>query len=157
MLTFSITIPLLDTITTPLLASFNYSNMTVQTSPIEMLYDMRRDFTVIGLTGVAGSGCSTLAQLMSSKDFLKAIDDTVDLESEENKTKAFFNVRTPDIIRIPDEPTLDNDQAYGNNNQRVNEKITGAMVFKRKYSICYNFAQHQYKPFVVIKYPLANP
>lgn len=126
--------------------------MTVQVSPIEMLYDMRRDFTVIGLTGVAGSGCSTLAQLMSSKDFLKTIDDTIDLELEENKIKAYSNVRTPDIIRIPGEPPLDNDQAFGNNSQRVNEKITGAMVFNRKYSICYNFAQQQYKPFTVIKY-----
>lgn len=126
--------------------------MAVQTSPIEMLYDMRRDFTVIGLTGVAGSGCSTLAQLMSSKDFLKPIDDTVDLELDENKTKAYSNVRTPEIIRIPGEPPLDNDQAFGNNSQRVNEKITGAMVFKRKYSICYNFAQQQYNPYTTIKY-----
>lgn len=124
--------------------------MAVQTSPIEKLYDIRRNFTVIGLTGVAGSGCSTLAQLMSSKSFLETIDEKDDIDNNENK--AYANVRHPDVIKIPMEPPLDNDQAFGNNSQRVNERITGAIVFKRKYSICYNFAQQQYNPFTIIKY-----
>lgn len=108
--------------------------MTTQDSPIERIYDMRRDFTVIGLTGVAGSGCTTLAELMSNKDFLVQ------------------SVREPGDIIIPEENLYDNDQAFGNNSQKVNEKITGATVFQRKYAVCYNFAQQQYQPFTIVKY-----
>lgn len=114
--------------------------MTAKSSPIEKLYDMRRDFTVVGLTGVAGSGCTTLAQLMSSRDFL---------DSEDENTAI---VRKPEDIVIPVEPTYDNDKAYRNNSQRVNERTTGATVFKRKYNICYTFAKQQYRPFTIIKY-----
>lgn len=38
--------------------------------PVDSLYQGRRDFTIIGLTGIAGSGCSTLAGYMASHDFL---------------------------------------------------------------------------------------
>lgn len=121
--------------------------MTTQSSPIEKLYDMRRDFTIIGLTGVAGSGCSTLAKIMSNRDFL---DDPI--QNEDDRSRFFSKVRIPDIISVPVEPPLNNEKAFGNNSQRVNEKITGATVFKRKYGICYNFAKQQYKPYTIVKY-----
>ena len=41
--------------------------------PVECLYQGRRDFTVIGLTGIAGSGCSTLASYMSGRDYLNYV------------------------------------------------------------------------------------
>ena len=47
--------------------------------PVERLYEGRRNFSIIGLTGMAGSGCSTLAQYMSSKSFLDLVRKPEDI------------------------------------------------------------------------------
>lgn len=101
--------------------------------PVDSLYKGRRDFTIIGLTGVAGSGCSTLARYMSGHGFL-------DL------------VRKPENIHIIETPNDDNDVAYQQDKQGLNNKALGSLVFKRKYTICYNFAKEHYQPYTVIKY-----
>lgn len=101
--------------------------------PVDSLYKGRRDFTIIGLTGVAGSGCSTLAQLMSDKGFLN-------------------NVRKPEDIVVKEAPNDDNDFAYQHDKQGLNNKALGSLVFKRKYTICYNFAKEHYQPYTIIKY-----
>lgn len=38
--------------------------------PIESFYRSRDEFTIIGLTGLAGSGCSTLASIMADPALL---------------------------------------------------------------------------------------
>ena len=101
--------------------------------PVDTLYNCRKDFTIIGLTGVAGSGCSTLASMMTSKDFL-------------------LKVRTPESISVTDLPTTDNEKAFKFDKQRVQDEAIGKEVFRRKYSICYNFAKSYYEAYDVIKF-----
>lgn len=103
--------------------------------PVDQLYQGREHFTIIGLTGMSGSGCSTLAQLMEmpKNEFLKT-------------------VREPGQITPKEASETDNDRNYQRDNQGVNNKALGSLVFKRKYTICYNFAYENYKPYQVIKY-----
>lgn len=101
--------------------------------PIDPFYNGRQSFTIIGLTGVAGSGCSKLAEYMSSKGFLS-------------------KVRKPEDILEIEAPELDNEKNFQNDQQNVNNKALGSLVFKRKYTICYDFAQKHYQDFIVIKY-----
>ena len=102
-------------------------------SPAETLYDCRKDFIIIGLTGTAGSGCSTLAKMMSFKKFL---DD----------------VRDPETFDIPDLPDVDSDNTFHKGGQELQDQATGKEVFRRKYSICYNFATEHYEPFTILKF-----
>lgn len=103
--------------------------------PVDQLYQGREHFTIIGLTGMSGSGCSTLAQLMSipKEEFLKT-------------------VREPGLITPKEASETDNDRNFQRDNQGVNNKALGSLVFKRKYTICYNFAQENYQSYQVVKY-----
>lgn len=103
--------------------------------PVDRLYEGREKFSIIGLTGMAGSGCSTLARYMSSRDFLE-------------------QVRKPEDIRVSVLPPEfdDNEFTYQNDKQGVSNKAVGTLVFKQKYSICYEFAQKYYKEYRVLKY-----
>lgn len=101
--------------------------------PIDPFYSGRQDFSIVGLTGIAGSGCSKLAEYMSSNGFLS-------------------KVRKPEDLVLFDAPELDNEKNFHNDNQGVNDKALGSLVFKRKYTICYNFAQKHYQGYTVIKY-----
>lgn len=103
--------------------------------PVDRLYEGRQHFSIIGLTGMAGSGCSTLARYMSSKAFLE-------------------KVRKPNEIRVVDfdQRFEDNDFSFQNDKQGVANKAIGGLVFKQKYSNCYEFAQQFYKEYRVLKY-----
>lgn len=103
--------------------------------PVDRLYEGRQQFSIIGLTGMAGSGCSTLASYMSSKDYLK-------------------QVRNPKDICVVDYSLAcdDNELSYQNDPRGVGNKSIGDSVFKQKYSICYEFAQEYYKEYRVLKY-----
>lgn len=103
--------------------------------PVDRLYEGRQHFSIIGLTGMAGSGCSTLAKYMSSKAFLE-------------------KVRKPSEIRVIDydQKLEDNDFSFQNDKQGVGNKAIGGLVFKQKYSTCYEFAQQFYKDYRVLKY-----
>lgn len=101
--------------------------------PVDSLYKGRRDFTIIGLTGIAGSGCSKLAEYMSGRNFLDF-------------------VRKPSEIHLIETANDDNDIAYQQDKQGLNNKALGSLVFMRKYTICYNFATAHYQPYRVIKY-----
>ena len=101
--------------------------------PIDPFYSGRQDFSIVGLTGIAGSGCSKLAEYMSSNGFLS-------------------KVRKPEGFVLFDAPELDNEKNFHNDNQGVNDKALGSLVFKRKYTICYDFAQKHYQGYTVIKY-----
>lgn len=103
--------------------------------PVDRLYEGRQHFSIIGLTGMAGSGCSTLAKYMSSKAFME-------------------KVRKPDEIRVIEfnQKFEDNDFSFQNDKQGVGNKAIGGLVFKQKYSTCYEFAQQFYKEYRVLKY-----
>ena len=103
--------------------------------PVDRLYEGRQRFSIIGLTGMAGSGCSTLAKYMSSRDFLNQI-------------------RKPESINIVDYPQKfeDNEFSFQNDKQGVGNMAVGGLVFKQKYTICYEFAQKFYKEYRVLKY-----
>lgn len=103
--------------------------------PVNRLYEGRQHFSIIGLTGMAGSGCSTLASYMSSRDYLSL-------------------VRKPSDIGIEEIPLdyEDNDYSYLNDKQNVSNKAVSGLVFKQKYSICYEFANKYYQGYSVLKY-----
>jgi len=86
--------------------------------PIQTMYDQRKNFSIIGLTGPTGSGCSELADNIISKGF------------DEFECK----LRKPTDIQISSD----------------NEK--DLEIFKRKYTICYNYLKINYQPYTVIKY-----
>lgn len=48
---------------------------------LDQLYSLRKNFTVIGLTGRVGSGCSEIAQRLSEPDFNQKLDYLVKKES----------------------------------------------------------------------------
>ncbi|MBA4319760.1 MAG: hypothetical protein C0412_15275, partial [Flavobacterium sp.] len=51
---------------------------------LKKLYSLRKDFTIIGLTGRVGSGCSEIAKWLSTEDFNTDILKSVKI----NSTKA---------------------------------------------------------------------
>lgn len=102
-------------------------------TPVEHFYNSRENFTVIGLTGLAGSGCSTLAKLMTNEEFW--LDEQ--------------NVRKPEDI--PFSCTTKVTNVYSEE-ERDNIEAVSQLVFKRKYTICYDFIKNQYKPYRLIKY-----
>lgn len=104
--------------------------------PVKELYESRRNFTVIGLTGLAGSGCSTLSGYMSSKAFL-----------DDEKL-----VRRPDEIHVDEIVSDDNMTLYHEDQEKSNETVIHQMVFRRKYEICHTFALKNYSKYYVIKY-----
>ena len=48
---------------------------------MEQLYSLRKNFTIIGITGRIGSGCSEIAQLLSDVNFNKSIESLIVPES----------------------------------------------------------------------------
>ena len=61
---------------------------------LKTLYSLRKDFTIIGLTGRVGSGCSEVANWLSTEDFDSKILDSVNktsIEAEEIKFKICSN------------------------------------------------------------------
>lgn len=105
----------------------------IKNLPVESLYEGRQNFTIIGLTGVAGSGCSRLATYMESLQFME-------------------KVRTPNSIAIKAPVETNNEKSFHENKQNEANSALNSVVFKQKYSICYNFAKSNYKSFTIIKY-----
>lgn len=105
----------------------------VKNAPVEHLYSNRETFSIIGLTGLAGSGCSTLAQIIANKKFVS------DGNSVRKPEDIYFDCSTSCTNANPEEET-------------ANIESTSQLVFKRKYTICYNFIQKKYKEYKIIKY-----
>lgn len=101
--------------------------------PVEILYGGRQNFTIVGLTGMSGSGCSQLAKYMESPGFMEYAREPKDL-----------------YIKGPVETS--NEKSFHENKQNDANDALNSIVFKQKYSICYNFAKKNYKPFTIIKY-----
>lgn len=95
-------------------------------NPTNEIYSLRNSFCIIGLTGKMGSGCSSVSDLLCSPN------------EEFLKDK---EVRNPlKIAFIKDDK--------GNMNSSIN-------LFKRKYSICYNFIEKNRIRYEVIDYKKA--
>lgn len=77
---------------------------------LDQLYSLRKNFSVIGITGRTGSGCSDVAKVLSLP--FSELD----------------NIRTPSYF----DPIKN--------------------VFGRKYSIAYNYTQHNWKKYKIIEY-----
>lgn len=82
------------------------------------IYSLRNSFSIIGLTGKTGSGCTIFSKLISK-----------DINSINNK-----------MLRRPDEI---------NYIKNLQDKNT---VFKRKYTICYNYFQTEPQSYKTISY-----
>lgn len=89
---------------------------------MNQIYSLRKNFTVIGLTGPMGSGCSKVAEFLSRE-----------------KDKFFDNnqVRNPKDINIKD--------AEGN-------VIYNNILFQRKFNICYNYTKNNWDKYIFIDY-----
>ena len=98
------------------------------------LYDCRKNFSIVALTGVSGSGCSGIARMMEKEKFY---------------CDNMYNIRKPDDIRITIPSELTNTELIDNRQSMASVK---QLVFKREYTICYNYVQHHYKPYSIIKY-----
>lgn len=89
---------------------------------MEQIYSLRKNFTIIGLTGTMGSGCSKLAELLTKEK------------------EIFFDekmLRKPETIQLKAE---NGDAIYEN------------VLFQRKYQICYNFMLKNWGKYVIIDY-----
>jgi len=84
------------------------------------IYNLRDSFSIIGLTGRTGSGCTLFS----------------DIISEEIKFEKNNMIRRPEDIKYIVDPAL----------------IDNNTIFKRKYSICYNFFRQNNKPYKKISY-----
>lgn len=103
---------------------------------VDYLYLDRENFCVVALTGYTASGCSRLAEFMANQEFYK----------ESNV------VRSPESISISHIKSTCNDELFFKNGEQEAKSAVALEIFKRKYSICYNFIKNNYKPFTVIKY-----
>lgn len=104
--------------------------------PVDRFYKSREDFTIVGLTGLAGSGCSTLASYMIDGAFYRKRDI----------------LRSPQSLEMLDVHYVYNTDTFHNGVENISNKAIGKLIFKRKYSICYNFIKNNYKPFELVKY-----
>lgn len=101
-------------------------------SILKTLYGDRSNFSIVGLTGYVGSGCSRLAGIMSLP------------------FKDWPDVRQPKDLKVPDVSTVDNESLmYAG---ETNHKAIASAIFARKYSICHDFANQYYEKYEVVKY-----
>lgn len=104
---------------------------------IDLLYNCRKDFCVVALTGLVGSGCSNIAKMICEDDFI---------------SNANYRIRKPDdiVINIPEH--LTNTDIYESHAVEHTYAAIKELIFKRKYTICYDYVTQHYKPFTLIKY-----
>ncbi len=103
---------------------------------IDTLYDCRTDFSIVGLTGYSINGLEKLSDIMCCQDFYKGAD-----------------VRNPDKINCDNVEELDPDNvsAYNRDATKIHTAIA-RMIFKREFTICYDFIASNYTPYTLIKY-----
>lgn len=82
------------------------------------IYTLRDSFTIIGLTGRTGSGCTRFSEIISKE-----------VKFEDNP-----------MLRTPNEIQFDSNLPDNN------------VIFKRKYSICYNFFKNNREKYKTISY-----
>ena len=99
-------------------------------SPIEEhLYEERKDFCIVALTGVLGSGFDNLTKVMTDKKSL------------------LKSVRAPQNMKMPFLNPSD-----GDNTEEDKKEALAKLLFSRKYTICYNYIKSNYAEYIVLKY-----
>jgi len=91
---------------------------------INEIYRLRDSFSIIGLTGKTGSGCTKFSEIIS-------------------KETNFCNNK---MLRHPDE--IPNDIPYDRTIQLIDNNI----IFKKKYRICYDYIKVKERPYKTISY-----
>lgn len=101
--------------------------------PVESFYHDRSEYAIVGLTGVAGSGCSSFASLLENPELLFRVS------------------RKPEEIRVsyPEETNTEKQKQL--KNVDVNASLE-SFVTKKKYEICYNYLTANPTNYDVIKY-----
>ncbi len=106
----------------------------VERVPVDYFYQDRSEYAIIGLTGVAGSGCSTFAELLKNRELL------------------FKAARAPEDYLVVNYPVEKNSEKQKKiKTLDVNASLTD-FVIKKKYEICYNYLHANYKEYEVVKY-----
>ena len=100
----------------------------------DYLYDCRKNFSIVALTGLSGSGCSEFARMISECEFYKVAKN---------------DIRKPQdiIVELPD-AVLNTDVQES----LVSHSAIKKLIFKREYTICYNYVTQHYEPYTIIKY-----
>lgn len=111
------------------------NNLSDNILPINALYTNREDFSIIGLTGIAGSGCSRLAEIMSNAEFFRSA-----------------NIRSAEGLPMEDTNSLINSDIFLKKEEHLNDSAISKLVFRKKFNICQKFIEKNYKPYTVIKY-----
>lgn len=103
---------------------------------LDQFYNSRVDFCIVAMTGLEGSGCSSLVEAMC-----------------ENKESYLKKVKKPEIIEIeskPEQEDCNNSKLYFDG--KNNSLFLSDLVAKRKYTLCYNFFSQKYVPFTRVQY-----
>lgn len=103
--------------------------------PVDELYNNRRSFSIIGLTGNAGCGCSRLASIMQNENFFRS-----------------ENLRSEDGLFTEEVQSLKNTDLFLKKEEHLNDSAVSKLIFKKKYSVCKKFIFENYHPYAVIKY-----
>lgn len=104
------------------------------TNDVKSIYQLRENFSVVGLTGKIGSGCTKFSELITS--------------TEQSKPKY---LRKPSEIRIFEKKENLND-IYYEKRLDLDEELDNNVIFKRKYKICYDFFKKNHKTYETISY-----
>ena len=101
--------------------------------PVESFYRDRAEYAIIGLTGVAGSGCSSFAKLLEDHNLLFQVS------------------RKPEDIKVKYPEETNTEKQKQQKNVDVNASLE-SFVTKKKYEICYNYLAANPTNYDVIKY-----
>lgn len=99
---------------------------------LNALYDDRKNYTIVALTGYTGTGCTSLANLMASP------------------FTTWTDLRLPKDLIISKPDILENDDLFYKG--QTNHKSISESIFARKYAICFDYLNSDYSPFEIIKY-----
>ena len=106
--------------------------MADNSSVLEKYYELRENFQIIALTGLNGSGCTQLANMMCDKKELLA------------------QARHPEHINVCPTKERNNEELF---NRGISNDISiHSAVFKEKYAVCYNFFKENYHEYKKISY-----
>lgn len=103
---------------------------------LDYFYKSRVDFCIVAMTGLEGSGCSTLVDAMCK-----------------NRDEYMKLVKKPESIKtasIPKEEDRNNSNLYFKGVD--NSLFLSEIVAKRNYTICYNYFSKKYVPFMRVQY-----
>lgn len=107
---------------------------TEQNKIANYLYDCRKNFSIVALTGVSGSGCSGIAKMMEKANFY--------CDSQ-------YSIRKPNDILVNIPKSFTNTELV---DKRESIAAVKQLVFKREYTICHNYIQKHYEAYTIIKY-----